>query len=305
MVGACLKPVDRYLGSLGPTNLSFNPNHVGKVQFFTSKRALTVQAAYRYQLSLFCGAYCFVVLVSDYDIQNEAQCFYFNWQSFQLLCKITYTNITRILLFCSPSLIIKQAFLPSWSCFSTFQWDIHHSSSSIVLFNKDFSVKHYHPACVIQRRWWKAKQCKLLFGWLCFGRNNSWHARLCICTSGNTDLLCIYLPWIDSQFVWIILGWHLVHPNDFFWNGLWINSLLLLWFWYLIIYFLTIISCYSQQSQNVLGYGTSIWCSLWPWVFMLLIEYSWKFGFLLNIIAGWQVFVFRLARHWLELIGRI
>lgn len=44
--GACLKPVDRYLGSLGPTNLSFNPNHVGKVRFFTSKRALTVQAAY-------------------------------------------------------------------------------------------------------------------------------------------------------------------------------------------------------------------------------------------------------------------
>ena len=60
MVGACLKPVDRYLGSLGPTNLSFNSNHVGKVQYSTSKRALTVQAGYRYQLSL------------HYDIQNEA-----------------------------------------------------------------------------------------------------------------------------------------------------------------------------------------------------------------------------------------
>lgn len=60
MIGACLKQVDRNLGSLGPTNLSFNPNHVGKVQYSTSKTALTVQAGYRSQLSLLCDVFFFL-----------------------------------------------------------------------------------------------------------------------------------------------------------------------------------------------------------------------------------------------------
>lgn len=56
-IGACSKSVDRHLGSLVPTSFSSNPNHIRKVQVLTSKRALTVHAAYRYWPSLHSDAY--------------------------------------------------------------------------------------------------------------------------------------------------------------------------------------------------------------------------------------------------------
>ncbi|KAJ0086247.1 hypothetical protein Patl1_09363 [Pistacia atlantica] len=46
VVGPSLKPSDQYLGSIGPANLPFSSNRLCKVQLSTSKRSLTVQAAY-------------------------------------------------------------------------------------------------------------------------------------------------------------------------------------------------------------------------------------------------------------------
>lgn len=53
-VGSPLKPTERSFGSLCPTNLSVNSKHGRKVQLCTSRRPFTVQAAYRYSLSLVC-----------------------------------------------------------------------------------------------------------------------------------------------------------------------------------------------------------------------------------------------------------
>ncbi|XP_031270264.1 uncharacterized protein LOC116128645 [Pistacia vera] len=44
--GSYLKPSDQCLGSIGPANLPFSSNRLCKVQLSTSKRSLTVQAAY-------------------------------------------------------------------------------------------------------------------------------------------------------------------------------------------------------------------------------------------------------------------
>ncbi len=45
--GSSLKLSDQCIGSTGPANLSFSSNRLCKVQLSTSRRSLTVQAAYR------------------------------------------------------------------------------------------------------------------------------------------------------------------------------------------------------------------------------------------------------------------
>ncbi|XVF35806.1 hypothetical protein REPUB_Repub19eG0002500 [Reevesia pubescens] len=44
--GSHLKPSDQSFGSANPTNLSCNSNRLGKLQLFTSRRPLMVQASY-------------------------------------------------------------------------------------------------------------------------------------------------------------------------------------------------------------------------------------------------------------------
>ncbi|KAG5542733.1 hypothetical protein RHGRI_015746 [Rhododendron griersonianum] len=45
--GYAFKPMDQYIGSSAPNNLSFRSIQIGKRQISTSRRALTVQAGYR------------------------------------------------------------------------------------------------------------------------------------------------------------------------------------------------------------------------------------------------------------------
>ncbi|KAG6591206.1 hypothetical protein SDJN02_12903, partial [Cucurbita argyrosperma subsp. argyrosperma] len=48
--GSNLKTADKLLGSVSPTSLLLNPGWVGKAKLSTSRRPLSVQAAYRYNL---------------------------------------------------------------------------------------------------------------------------------------------------------------------------------------------------------------------------------------------------------------
>ncbi|KAE9456785.1 hypothetical protein C3L33_11273, partial [Rhododendron williamsianum] len=48
MLGYAFKPMGQYIGSSAPNSLSFRSIQIGERQISTSRRALTVQAGYRY-----------------------------------------------------------------------------------------------------------------------------------------------------------------------------------------------------------------------------------------------------------------